>query len=173
MKKIFFKYSLIFIISSFMLIYVMKYIRQENGVLLEKPNGSSIKDLLNYEWSVFSLSVMLIFVILPIVYILGEGNPFKVDKIVVGLIVVLDVYLISHYSVFDLKIDYKLSAIIHFNLYVLVWLFLEFITKFYNWLWETSYIKGNKVKRKYERLDVKKLSLLWAIIIFILGILFK
>ena len=43
----------------------------------------------------------------------------------------------------------------------------------YSWLWETSYIKGNKVKKKYKKIDTKKLSLLWAIIIFVLGILFN
>ena len=61
----------------------------------------------------------------------------------------------------------------YFSITYFIYKILEVFEVIYNWLWETTYYKGNKIKKKYRKLNIKKLSLLWAIIIFILGILFN
>lgn len=80
----------------------------------------------------------------------------------------LSFYLYNYKEVVVLEVLY-----IYFSITYFIYTILEVFEVIYNWLWEATYIKGNKIKKKYRRLDTKKLSLVWAIIIFILGILFN
>lgn len=96
----------------------------------------------------------------------------KIIYYLLGLVLSLSLYLYL-YLLYYKKITFIIVIGIYLSVIYFVYILLEALEVVYNWLWETSYIKGNKVKKKYKKIDIKKLSLLWAIIIFILGILFN
>lgn len=77
------------------------------------------------------------------------------------------------YLLYYKKFSFIIVIGVYLSVIYFVYVLLEVLEVVYSWLWETSYIKWNKVKKKYKKIDTKKLSLLWAIIIFILGILFN
>ena len=120
--------------------------------------------------------VMISFVLLiwfPYIIMFSKNdNKQKIRYYLLGLTVSLSLYLYL-YLLYYKKISFIIVIGVYLSVIYFVYVLLEALEVVYSWLWETSYIKGNKVKKKYKKIDTKKLSLLWAIIIFVLGILFN
>ena len=83
------------------------------------------------------------------------------------LLIFLNYLFLNKYSINNFEINNTMAFIIHFNLYMVVWIAVDFGINIYNWLWIS---KDNKDKKQ---IDVAKLTFIWAIIIFFYGILFK
>ena len=120
--------------------------------------------------------VMISFILLiwfPYIIMFSKNdNKQKIRYYLLGLTVSLSLYLYL-YLLYYKKISFIIVIGVYLSFIYFVYVLLEALEVVYSWLWETSYIKGNKVKKKYKKIDTKKLSLLWAIIIFVLGILFN
>lgn len=120
--------------------------------------------------------VMISFILLiwfPYIIMFSKNdNKQKIRYYLLGLTVSLSLYLYL-YLLYYKKISFIIVIGVYLSVIYFVYVLLEALEVVYSWLWETSYIKGNKVKKKYKKIDTKKLSLLWAIIIFVLGILFN
>ena len=168
--------TIIFIISGFVTnlvaIKLLNYIDYINNSKLD-INNNLVEIIL---FTLFLISVMLLLLLPFFIMTAQRDKKKKTQYFILGISVVGFITLYA-YSFKYVKIRLIFILFLYFTIIYFVYILLKVIeisfNKIYSWLWETSYIKGNKVKRKYRRLDTKKLSLLWAIIIFILGLLFN
>ena len=161
------KYPIILVISTIMMMYSMKYIRQIQDFLIKTSNNDNIRHLTTYENSVFSFSIILIFIIIPVIYMLINEYNLTLKARGILLLIFLNYLFLNKYSINNFEINNTMAFIIHFNLYMVVWIAVDFGINIYNWLWIS---KDNKDKKQ---IDVAKLTFIWAIIIFFYGILFK
>ena len=171
--KVILSFILSGIITNIIVIKLLKYfsVSKEQNSDIKKSifDYSSIEILLTV---LFSISVVLLFTLPFFIMNLQQDERKKNRYYLLGLILfgylTLSFYLYNYKKVFVSEVLY-----IYFSITYFIYKILEVFEVIYNWLWETTYYKGNKIKKKYRKLNIKKLSLLWAIIIFILGILFN
>ena len=171
--KVILSFILSGIITNIIVIKLLKYfsVSKEQNSDIKKSifDYSSIEILLTV---LFSISVVLLFTLPFFIMNLQQDERKKNRYYFLGVILIgyltLSFYLYNYKEVVVLEVLY-----IYFSITYFIYTILEVFEVIYNWLWEATYIKGNKIKKKYRRLDTKKLSLVWAIIIFILGILFN
>lgn len=162
-----------YIISSFLTIYIIGQLRKKEDWL--KLNAEIIS---NKNINVTSIEyIMVIFALLSIFFIPVIMGFLKDDKFngkaLVGVVVSIIGFVVGISFIGRPIINDYIVFLLFLFIICWIYILINFIIIIYKWLWETSYIKGNKVKKKYKKIDTKKLSLLWAIIIFILGILFN
>ena len=159
-------------VTNLVAIKLLNYIDYINNSKLD-INNSLVEIIL---FTLFLISVMLLLLLPFFIMTAQRDKKKKTQYFILGISVVGFITLYT-YSFKYVKIRLIFILFLYFTIIYFVYILLKVIeisfNKIYSWLWETSYIKGNKVKRKYRRLDTKKLSLLWAIIIFILGLLFN
>lgn len=171
--KVILSFILSGIITNIIVIKLLKYFS------VSKEQNSNIKNsIFDYSFIeillavLFLISVVLLFTLPFFIMNLQQDERKKNRYYLLGVILfgylTLSFYLYNYKKVFVLEVLY-----IYFSITYFIYKILEVFEVIYNWLWEVTYIKGNKIKKKYRRLDTKKLSLVWAIIIFILGILFN
>lgn len=171
--KVILSFILSGIITNIIVIKLLKYFS------VSKEQNSNIKNsIFDYSFIeillavLLTISVVLLFTLPFFIMNLQQDERKKNGYYFLGVILIgyltLSFYLYNYKKVFVLEVLY-----IYFSITYFIYKILEVFEVIYNWLWETTYIKGNKIKKKYRRLDTKKLSLVWAIIIFILGILFN
>lgn len=171
--KVILSFILSGIITNIIVIKLLKYfsVSKEQNSDIKKSifDYSSIEILLTV---LFSISVVLLFTLPFFIMNLQQDERKKNRYYFLGVILIgyltLSFYLYNYKEVVLLEVLY-----IYFSITYFIYTILEVFEVIYNWLWEATYIKGNKIKKKYRRLDTKKLSLVWVIIIFILGILFN
>lgn len=157
------------ILTNFFIIKLDKYL----DIIVNKEEGFLEFNSVNI--SLIIITMISFFLLICFPYIIMFSKKDKKQKIIyylLGLVLSLSLYLYL-YLLYYKKITFIIVIGIYLTVIYFVYILLEALEVVYNWLWETSYIKGNKVKKKYKKIDIKKLSLLWAIIIFILGILFN
>lgn len=159
-------------VTNLVAIKLLNYIDYINNSKLD-INNNLVEIIL---FTLFLISVMLLLLLPFFIMTAQRDKKKKTQYFILGISVVGFITLYA-YSFKYVKIRLIFILFLYFTIIYFVYILLKVIeisfNKIYSWLWETSYIKGNKVKRKYRRLDTKKLSLLWAIIIFILGLLFN
>lgn len=171
--KVILSFILSGIITNIIVIKLLKYFS------VSKEQNSNIKNsIFDYSFIeillavLLTISVVLLFTLSFFIMNLQQDERKKNRYYFLGVILfgylTLSFYLYNYKKVFVLAVLY-----IYFSITYFIYTILEVFEVIYNWLWEATYIKGNKIKKKYRRLDTKKLSLVWAIIIFILGILFN
>lgn len=162
----------IFLISAFLTLYSMKYIRN-NYELIKQAFIGRLNNLTYFEYIlVFAIIVVLAYFI-PLLTLKVKGNSINSKVSLSCFLLMWDCFLIDDFISRGFPIDSRTVNSIYLNIFMIVWYLVDLIIIIYYWLWETTYYKGNKIKKKYRKLNIKKLSLLWAIIIFILGILFN
>ena len=168
-----FKLLIAIIISGILTNLIVRILVKYLDVIVNQKERIFEYNLVN----VLSLIVAMIsFVLLfsfPFIIMYSKNDDKQKNRYyLLGVILVLNLffyfYLLEYKKIIILGVMLIYLSVIYF-----VYVLLEALEVVYNWLWETSYIKGNKVKKKYKKIDTKKLSLLWAIIIFVLGILFN
>ena len=159
-------------VTNLVAIKLLNYIDYINNSKLD-INNNLVEIIL---FTLFLISVMLLLLLPFFIMTAQRDKKKKTQYFILGISVVgfitLYAYSFKYVKIRLIFILFLYCTIIYF-VYILLKVIEISFNKIYSWLWETSYIKGNKVKRKYRRLDTKKLSLLWAIIIFILGLLFN
>lgn len=171
--KVILSFILSGIITNIIVIKLLKYFS------VSKEQNSDIKNsICDYSFIeillivLFSISIVLLFTLPFFIMNLQQDERKKNRYYLLGVILIgyltLSFYLYNYKKVIVSEVLY-----IYFSITYFIYTILEVFEVIYNWLWEETYIKGNKIKKKYRRLDTKKLSLVWAIIIFILGILFN
>lgn|GEM_PF-2859619 len=171
--KVILSFILSGIITNIIVIKLFKYFS-----VSKEQNSDIKKSIFDYSFIeillvvLFSISVVLLFTLPFFIMNLQQDERKKNRYYLLGLILfgylTLSFYLYNYKKVFVSEVLY-----IYFSITYFIYKILEVFEVIYNWLWETTYYKGNKIKKKYRKLNIKKLSLLWAIIIFILGILFN
>lgn len=157
------------ILTNFFIIKLDKYL----DIIVNQKERIFECNLVNLLLLIIAMISFILLVWFPYIIMFSKNdNKQKIRYYLLGLTVSLSLYLYL-YLLYYKKITFIIVIGIYLSVIYFVYVLLEALEVVYNWLWETSYIKGNKVKKKYKKIDTKKLSLLWAIIIFVLGILFN
>ena len=157
------------ILTNFFIIKLDKYL----NIIVNKEGGFFKFNLVNLSLLIIAMISFILLLLFPYIIMFSKNDKKQqIRYYLLGLTLSLNVYLYLYLLNYK-KIIFIIVIGIYLSVIYFVYVLLEVLEVVYSWLWETSYIKGNKVKKKYKKIDTKKLSLLWAIIIFILGILFN
>lgn len=158
------KILVVLFISCFATVLITSRIRRIIYLLNEKVNDVLNREViaLNIEKGILILGFILFYLILMII-----GNrDIKLKNLYVMMFSPVLIMIIIY---FFLKPEVNVVFVITVFLMVIwiVWVLLDFIIAVYKWLWIS------KDDRDKKQIDVAKLTFIWAIIIFIYGILFK
>lgn len=157
------------ILTNFFIIKLYGYL----DVIVNQKERIFECNLVNLLLLIIAMISFILLICFPYIIMFSKNdNKQKIRYYLLGLTVSLSLYLYL-YLLYYKKISFIIVIGVYLSVIYFVYVLLEVLEVVYSWLWETSYIKGNKVKKKYKKIDTKKLSLLWAIIIFVLGILFN
>ena len=157
------------ILTNFFIIKLDKYL----DIIVNQKERIFECNLVNLLLLIIVIISFILLICFPYIIMFYKNyNKQKIRYYLLGLTVSLSLYLYL-YLLYYKKISFIIVIGVYLSVIYFVYVLLEALEVVYSWLWETSYIKGNKVKKKYKKIDTKKLSLLWAIIIFVLGILFN
>lgn len=161
------------IISGFMTNFVVKKLDKYLDIIVNQKERIFECNLVNLSLLIIAMTSFILLLFFPYIIMFSKNDKKQqIRYYLLGLTLSLNVYLYLYLLNYK-KITFIIVIGIYLSVIYFFYVLLEVLEVVYSWLWETSYIKGNKVKKKYKKIDTKKLSLLWAIIIFVLGILFN
>lgn len=171
-------------ISSILTSVTILYIKKKQFIHLVEDVGANFKYKQNnnllesvHIYDIFAyVGIITLLIILPFYFlkILEKNNSFTIyQSIKISIIICSVIYLFRYiYNIsaeyFSLLffVNYWCAISLLYNLVVLV------IKKIYNWLCDIPHSKPYKPKTN-KKLNVAKLTLLWTIIVFILGLIFN
>ena len=161
------------IISGFMTNFVVKKLDKYLDIIVNQKERIFECNLVNLSLLIIAMTSFILLLFFSYIIMFSKNDKKQqIRYYLLGLTLSLNVYLYLYLLNYK-KITFIIVIGIYLSVIYFFYVLLEVLEVVYSWLWETSYIKGNKVKKKYKKIDTKELSLLWAIIIFVLGILFN
>lgn len=157
------KSVMIFFFSGFITIYILNKIKNNfMPIILDKNSYiNTISSGNSFESFIILISVILL-LCMPLVI---NFKTFT-SKLKLGIMVVISIINIIAYIILisTATMNIFIKCVVYLTVSYLVWLVIDLLIYIYNWLWIP--------KEKTKQIDVAKLTFIWAIIVFLLNLIF-